>query len=322
MKRRSILATACVAILGTVSAALANGAVSEFPAGGLVFQPEEKISIAREDLEIDWDRINVRYVFVSSASEPLERTIGFPLARVSLADGPDNVENRSWSGDEGVDEPRNYMAFRVSVNGKPLTPKLHEYAWSGDTDITARILDLGIPLFAAAPDSHVLLAQLPEATLAELRRDDLVWDEAPPGAGWIAPKWQYQSVYEWTQTFLPGETVVEISYRPLFGADIDYHHYYPDGEGASLYCMDEATEQAIRIRGGQPEAFTVGYILQTARYWNGPIGDFRLKVGGDHGPLFAFCAPEGLKPAGDGKSWAAKNFIPRSDLKIVFYVYG
>lgn len=322
MKCRSSLAIACATILSTVSAAQANGAVSEFPAGGLVFKSEESISIAREDLEIGWNRINVRYVFVSSATEPLIRTIGFPLAKVSLEDGPDNIENRSWSQDEGVDDPRNYMAFRVFVNGTPLTPKLHEYAWSGETDVTRRLLDLDIPLLSTDMDSYVRLAQLPDATLEELRRHDLVWNEVPPGAGWIAPKWEYQSVYEWTQTFSPGETVVEISYRPLFGADVDYHRYYPDGEGASHYCMDEATKREFMTRGGQPEAFTVGYILQTARYWNGPIGDFRLKVGDDLGVLFAFCVPEGLEPAGDDRSWRARDFVPDSDLKIVFYVYG
>lgn len=319
MKCRSILAAASVAILGTISSALANGAITEFPAGGLVFKSEDNISIAREDLEIGWDRIKVRYVFVSSAPEALERTIGFPMAKVSLEAGPDNIGNRNRGRDEGVEDPRNYMAFTVSVNGEPLAPELHEYAWSGDTDVSRRILDLGIPLFAHDADSHVRLSQLPQATLDELRREGLLDEDA----GWVAPNWEYQSVYEWTQTFAPGETVVEISYRPLFGAGFDPGYYYPGAQGAGLHCMDDATERkfaALLARGTRPEAFTVGYILQTARYWSGPIGEFRLSIAGGHSSTFAFCVPEGLEPADDGRSWKATDFVPEADLNIVFYV--
>src|SRR5690606_19817696 len=120
--------------------------------------------------------------------------------------------------------------FRVAVNGEALAPVLHEYAWSGGTDVTSRLLDLGIPLFTWNMEGFEKLAQLPEAALAELKRDDLVWEEQPAEVGWLVPKWEYQTVYEWTQVFTPGETVVEIFYRPLFGAGNDYFSYYEGGE--------------------------------------------------------------------------------------------
>src|SRR5690606_27430539 len=72
MKLRSILAAFSI-VLGSTFAAMANGAWSEFPAGGVVvFKPDKNIRIAREDLEIGWKLIRVRYVFVSDASEPVE----------------------------------------------------------------------------------------------------------------------------------------------------------------------------------------------------------------------------------------------------------
>lgn len=37
-------------------------------------------------------------------------------------------------------------------------------------------------------------------------------------------------------------------------------------------------------------------------------------------PGFSFCVPDGLKPVGDGMSWVAEDFVPKSDLKIVFYL--
>lgn len=317
MKFRSILAAFSI-VLGSTFAAMANGAWSEFPVGGVVvFKPEKKIRIAREDLEIGWKLIRVRYVFVSDASEAVERTIGFPMAKVLLEDGPDHIENRAWV--EDGDDPRNYMAFRVAVNGEPLTPELHEYAWSGDTNVNQRILDLGLPLFAADSETYGKLAQLPEATLRELKRDNLlVWEEHPD-ADWLAPKWEYQAVYEWTQTFAPGETIVEVSYRPFYGSYYGPEPYYPGGERSAQYCYDDATRQKLTAAGSLPTPFTVGYILTTAQFWNGPIRDFHLKITKDEGDLVSFCVPDGLFAAGDGKNWEANDFVPRADLNIVFF---
>lgn len=317
MKFRSILIS-CFFVLGSTFAAMANGAWSEFPAGGVVvFKPEKDIRIAREDLEIAWNLIRVRYAFVSDASEPVERTIGFPLARVSLEDGPDHISSRTWATDGN--DPRNYMAFRVSVNGQPLTPELHEYAWSGDTNVSQRILDLDLPLFSAGDDTSEKLAQLPETTREELQRDNLLVWETYPSSDWFAPKWEYQAVYEWTQTFAPGETIVEISYRPLFGSDYGLEPYYPGGARSGQYCYDDATQEKLTAGRLQPTPFTVGYILQTARFWNGPIGDFRLKITRDKADFVSFCVPDGLSAVGDGESWEASDFVPRSDLNIVFF---
>src|SRR5690606_15243455 len=94
MRCHSIAAASLLVVLGSAPAALANGAVSEFPAGGVVFKAEKDVSIASEELEIGWKAIRVRYVFVSYATEPIERTIGFPMAKVSLEDGPDNILGR------------------------------------------------------------------------------------------------------------------------------------------------------------------------------------------------------------------------------------
>ncbi|KQZ95337.1 hypothetical protein ASD64_18830 [Mesorhizobium sp. Root157] len=69
-----------------------------------------------------------------------------------------------------------------------------------------------------------------------------------------------------------------------------------------------------------PEPFTVGYILQTAKNWHGPIGDFRLKISNGVGSMFSFCVPDGLRSVGDGTSWVAQDFVPSSDLKVLFYL--
>jgi hypothetical protein len=315
MSCRSIFPASLLVLLGTTVGVLANGAISEFPAGGVVFKHSREISIAREDLEIGWDRIRVHYVFESSASRPIERTIGFPTARISLDDSPDGIENRSAAA-HGSDT-RNYMAFEVRVDGKPFEPTLHEYAWSGDTNITRKLHDMGVPAFVAGAEMLKKLARLPEATVQKLVQEKL----AEPDGDSLIPQWQYQTVYEWRQTFRPGRTEVDISYTPLIGGRSDYEYYYPGHEGARLYCFDDATKQKLaKIKSplAGPEPFTVGYILGTARNWNGPIGAFRLEIV-EKNSFSSFCAPDGLKSEGDGKSWSAQDFVPRSDLKILFF---
>ena len=297
-------------------AALANGAWSEFPAGGVVFKSDNDISIVREDLEVGYDLIRVRYVFNSPTGEAVERTIGFPMAKVPLDDSPDNYPDRSWA--EDGQDVRNYMAFNVAVEGKPLTPRLHEYAWLGDTNVTGKLHEMGVPPFASSIDSYEKLAQLPEATIGRLVDEGL----AVRDGNWLIPQWQYQTVYEWTQSFEPGHTEVEISYKPLFGSFYGPEPYYPEGSESAAYCYDSATRQelaGILKERGLPIPFTVGYVLHTAGYWNGPIWEFNLKISKEDGDIVRFCVPEGLRAVGDGVSWFAEQFEPGSDLNLVFF---
>lgn len=298
---RFCIAIAVSLLVGGLTEARANGALAEFPAGGVVFRPSQEISIAREDLEIGWDRIRVRYVFHSIAPQPIEGTLGFPLAKVPQDDSPDGFQS----------EGRNYMNFEVSVDGKPVDSTPHEYAWLGETDITAKLDEMGVPVFAATPEAFEALARLPAATVERLKAEELV-DE---NGSWLVPRWSYQAVYEWTQTFAPGATEVEISYAPRFGATSEYSTYYPGGEGAQDYCLDEAVKQ--KLSGDvQPQPFTVGYILTTARNWNGPIGEFNLKIVNTDS-IASLCVPAGLTATDEG--WTGKDFVPEADLKVLFF---
>lgn len=306
---------ACALIFGLVCPVWANGAWSEFRTGGVVFKSEDKVSMLREDLEIGLDRIQVRYIFNNTAGEPLEKTIGFPMAKVPQDDTPDNLQERSWA-QEGQDV-RNYMAFSISVNGKPLVPKLHEYAWLGDVPVTDRLRELGAPVFAATVDSYVALAQLPVDTVNRLIEEKLA---LPVGTNWLVPQWQYQTVYEWTQHFEPGQTEVEISYRPLYGSPYEPFSFRADGPENGAYCHASVIKEiaALREQGIQPESLTVGYILRTAGYWEGPIGIFNLKIRKKEDDIVSFCAPEGLERSPDGAYWSARDFSPGSDLNILF----
>lgn len=319
MMRTSIRAFLSGALLGLSlpATALANGATASFPAGGVVFHEEKQIAIEREDLEISLERIRVRYVFRSSAPGPLHLTIGFPMAKVALEDGPDNLGERSAA----TDDPRNYMAFHVRANGKAVKPKLHEYAWVGDTNITARLQALHVPIFSDYNGRDFGLQNLPESTLKALTEAEFAtrYGKDPT----VYPLWYYQSVYEWRQTFPPGRSTVEIDYVPMYG-DITTEAKYSlfPGKGDDSYCYDAAFKarfKALRDQHVYTEPLTLGYILRTARNWNGPIGRFRLTIGNPDNYQFSFCPPTGLKPAGDGTTWEAENFTPDRDIDLVFF---
>ncbi len=317
MKCDSIFATGVSIFLGSTAAALGNGAMAGFPAGGVVFKQAKNISIAREDLDIGLDRVHVHYVFVSSARKSVVRTIGFPMAKVQQDDSPNGIANTSRA--ESGNDIRNYMTFKVIVNGKPVTPKLHEFAWFGDTNVTRKLHAMDVPVFAATADMYKKLAQLPDETISKLKDEKLAVKEE--NGTWLVPQWLYQTVYEWRQTFAPGKTEVDISYRPLYGASSDYQYYYEGGKGAPLYCLDQDVKKKLaelKAKGSSPEPLTVGYILETAKKWRGPIREFHLKLT-EKNSFSSFCVPDGLKASDDGTGWEAKDFVPGTDLKIVFY---
>jgi len=77
-------------------------------------------------------------------------------------------------------------------------------------------------------------------------------------------------------------------------------------------------------------AYTLGYVLQTARNWRGPIGTFNLTVKGGPIPMVgstdsrmtgavSFCSEVPVKPAA-ALRWegTADDFVPRQDLRLLF----
>ncbi|OQM76534.1 hypothetical protein BFN67_14260 [Pseudaminobacter manganicus] len=276
------------------TAALANGAMASFPAGGVIFHQNEHVSIEREDLTIGLERIHVHYVFRSSADRPLQLTIGFPMPKMMLDGGTNMLILRSAS----ETDLRNYMAFEVKANGKPIQPKLHEYGWMNGTNVTAQLQSMQIPVLLADP-SFFELQNLPQSTLDALMEANLVesYGEDP----FYYPRWKYQTVYEWQQTFPPGERTVDITYVPLYGVETTEGKYslFP-GTGNTRYCYDDAFKTRFDAQHAYFEPMQLSYLLKTARNWSGPIGAFQLKIENPEGYLFSFCPPAGLKTGGAG----------------------
>jgi hypothetical protein len=300
--------------------AFANGAVASFGAGGVEFRQSTDISIAREDLYLSPGEVRVDYVFVSRAEDEQTVTIGFPLPRVPATPAdPGSVQLVEGSGGD----LRNYVGFGVAVNGRPIIPVLHEFAWLDDRDVTAEIRAAGLPLLVDDEHWETVQALDPETAKA-LAASGLLWDDR---AGHREPAWHYQAVYEWRQTFPPGETAASIRYRPLLGWRADYgKSFYLEGEHAETACVDDRLRDEIEANGGYSEVAELDYITTTARNWAGPIGRFNLTVGTTRPKewtsgkiLIALCPADASVDEQGYRHWSATDYDPEKDIRVFFY---
>ncbi|WP_196257941.1 DUF4424 family protein [Pelagibacterium limicola] len=301
------------------SQAHANGSVASF-AGGVEFRQSTDIAIARQDLYLSPGEVRVDYVFVSRAEDEQTVTIGFPLPRIPATPAvPDAAQLVEGSGGD----LRNYVGFGVAVNGRPLIPVLHEFAWLDEKNVTAEIEAAGLPLLVGVEHWEATQALDPETTEA-LAASRLLWVY---DSGEREPAWDYQAVYEWQQTFPPGETAVSIHYRPLLGWRADYgKSFYLEGEYAKSACVDDRLRNEIEADGDYSEVAELDYIATTARNWAGPIGEFNLTVGTTTPREWmpaaihvAVCPADASTDEQGYRHWSATDFVPEKDIRVFFY---
>jgi len=332
-------AAAITLVAGVCAPAFANGVISEFPAGGLVFKEAANIAIAREDLYLSLREIKVHYVYRSDATDTETHTIGFPMPMVPVNGGPDYL---GGSDAAALGDMRNYMDFRVSVDGKPLEAKLHEFAWIDGKDVSAELIAAGVPLI---PDFTEEGGDAPFAGVDKAVLDGLIakgYFQTYEGSDYLDPLWDYQSVYEWEQDFAPGETEVEISYVPLNGYPGDIGGTYEGGAEYDdpktvkvnnfWYCIDDAMVKAIQKRKAKGdtgyEVVTQGYITTSGNFWKGPIEEFTLTVdkhdtaeGMTDAALVAFCPLDAKKVSDTQFQWSTTNYEPERDISVVYYSF-
>jgi len=315
IRQSSIIAfsVAAVAAIGA-PIVLANGVISERPAGGLVFTKSETIGIASEDLFLSIKEVRVAYVYNSMATKVQNVTISFPMPEMPVDGGPDSeVFNRLDDKDA-----RNYMDFAVKVDGKPVAVQMREVAWLRGQDVTARLTAAGLPLLYVK-NGQQALERLPQTLKDELAQEGLFIKSESDTTSY-SPEWTYQVVFEWEQSFAPGNTKVDIRYKPILGDSADYGDYFERGEGVKRYCIDDAFRTALQRRRASLEPLRLGYVLKTARFWRGPIGRFRLVVDKEKATnLVAFCPLNAKRISETAFEWTATNFLPERDIEVVFF---
>ena len=297
------------------SAAWANGVVTQRKAGGLVFTKTDTISIASEDLYISRDEIRVSYVYQSKSPKTQNVTISFPMPDIPLDDGPDTED--AFMNDK-IPDARNYMNFKVSVDGRAVESRMVERALFNGKDITARLKKDGVPLLATGKDRQAQLAKVSKSAKDALVKDEIL--SFSESNGFYMTNWSYQVLFEWEQPFKPGPTKVDVSYRPIYGDGADFGEYFETGEGVKKYCADPAFRAALKKRRASLDPAWIGYVVKTAKFWNGPIGKFRLVVDkGKPNNLTAFCPANSKKISDTQFEWTATNFVPSKDIDVVIF---
>lgn len=286
------------------------------PVGGIQFEGNADVVLAREDLYLSPDEVRVDYVFSSSTEQPQAVTIAFPLPRVFVP-----LESSPWNDldlDGVTGDIRNYLDLGIAVNGRPIIPILHEYAWDEDRQVTAQLRAAGIPLMPTDKAWIEAGKRLAPETIAMLDAAGVVQDRGT----YVDPSWQYQAVYTWSQTFEQGTTTVSIRYRPMIGWPTDYSYLaFIDGERAQAACVDEALRQKLADANTGFSVALVDYITGTTPHGSQPIGQFNLTVaaGNDRAILSAVCPAVTTMDEDGTRHWSTSNHVPTQDIHVTFY---
>jgi hypothetical protein len=316
--RRAWLLLATVAVLPIA----ANDTLATLGAGGLIPLKASNIVMESEDLEVSVHRITVRYVFRNLGERDVDATVAFPLPEL---DGG-VVENVLINLPSA--QPLNFVDFRMTVNGKPVSTQVEARAFKDKREITADLLALGLPLSPMDARIKGLFMKLSAADQQRLLTSH--WME---GCGSVDdqecwPWWQLHAQYYWTQRFPAKSTVkVEPVYRPVVGGS--YITRQDDGEGSvKPYCGGQDTLAAIKkasatrpvVHGSDTVLVErrIQYILTTANNWSGPIRNFRLSVVTDSPEdIVATCMPGLRRTASTRYELTLSNFHPDRELDLL-----
>lgn len=366
--RRALAPIAFVACLGLAVPGLANDSAAELAAGGLVLVKTDGIAMQREDLTISPSAVRVRYEMRNDTGKPMTLRVAFPMPDVP-PESPNGPQNAA-GGTVNIETPTHpdFLRFRVRVDGKDVTPEVEVKALLPDgRDVTAEVgriggmallMQTGVFLRddTISPDAEWRLTGTDRKLLSSADRRalrDIGAIELFDGqAGYRLP-WTTKITFHWMQDFKPGITVVEHDYRPVIGwrfitASAGAGPITASGGGDPMrdFCIDAATDKAIRAMRVAQDArsrtrpgeethltgYTLGYILKTARNWQGPIGTFRLVVEGGTVPeasgraggagqtgVMSLCTDLPLTRTDPNRFEATvRDYVPKEDLRILY----
>ena len=313
IRRIAVLAALLLAAPATPSAR-ANDTMAVGAAGGLVFVKSADVAMETEDLWISTEQVRVRYAFRNRGKAAVDALLAFPLPVFDhAAERVLDPDVQTTTGD--------FVEFTVTVDGKPVQPRLEMRAWLGETEVTAALAEAGLPLsrFVGGPRLDAAIEGLPEATRQKLAAAGIL---GPGEMGDFDPQWAVRSTYHWPQRFAPGRrTIIEHRYKPVVGSNWLLREQVQAGTEWAEYCIEPALRTALMTRLGPNDVarvLLVDYVLSTGANWAGPIGRFRLTIDkGTPGRLLSTCL-EGLKKTG-ATTWMLerRNFTPESDLRLM-----
>jgi hypothetical protein len=319
------------AMLGATAApALANDSTAELGTGGLILSRSDAVEMQSEDLFLSRDKVTVDYVFRNNSDKDVDTIVAFPMPDI---EGNPNVVPSI------PQEEDNFLGFAVTVEGKPVAPRLEQKAFAAGIDISADLKANAVPFYPFGKPAIDALAKLPQNVADDWQaRGIIVIDEYDDGSGWKrvrTPYWLLRSTYWWRANFPAGKAVrVSHRYKPSAGGTVGLTFYW-DGkfqgqydDYKKRYCMDADFEKAVRKAEGVPGADgnpplfegRLAYILTTGGNWaTGNIGKFKLTVDkGYAASLVSFCGKGVRKTGPTTFEMTAEDFYPEQDLDILF----
>lgn len=325
---------ACAFQALAITSVLANDSMATLGAGGLIFTRSEEITMAKEDLYISPEKVEVKYLYRNTTDKPVKTIVAFPMPKIG---GP--VEIMSAVPDEQSD---NFMDFSVVQDGDEIEPNLQQRVLVRGIDFTADVEEQEIPLQPLAKETTEALKTLEPDVIKDWLAKGLIVDlnYGSGGNGQSEPEyvpvWELESIYWWETTFPAGRDVeVEHRYKPSVGGSAGIVFMW-DGKASDAYadyqkryCVNETFLNAtVKLEKKQnPDAGLfyfeqwLSYILTTGNNWYGPIGDFHLTVDKlNPESLVSFCG-EGVKKTGPTTfEMRAKDYYPMDDLNILLIV--
>lgn len=303
------------------SMARADDTLVTLGAGGLVPEKSTQIVMESEDLQISIHRIKISYVFRNTTEQDIEAVVAFPLPDVESGI---NVELPNAA-------QLNFVNFRITADGKPISTQIESRAFRGGRDVTARIRAAGLPVSVLKP-VYSALTKISPAQLKELAREGLLMSDdcdAPFGEEGYCAAWTMRVRFYWTQRF-PANRAVTLTetYQPVVGGS----YIVPPGEMRDRdsivrrYCggaealrdIDEVMQKHQAFENFLLLERCIDFILRTANNWSGPIRNFHLTVLTDSREDITLACTPHLKRVGATRyEFSQSNFRPSADLKLM-----
>src|SRR5262249_23578997 len=158
-------------LLGALPPTRANDTLVTLGAGGLVPLQSSTVAMESERLHITLHRITVEYVFRNTASQDIDAVVAFPLPELdgaTLEVSPVELPSK---------DPTNFMSFKLTVDGKPVSPKAEIRAFKKDQEITEQLKSLGLPVSVLDTRMKAALAKLSKLQLSQLEQDNWIVKE-------------------------------------------------------------------------------------------------------------------------------------------------
>jgi hypothetical protein len=322
--RISRIARLLVFLLSALPFTWANDTLVTLGTGGLVPLKSSTLLMESEKLHITLHRVTVDYVFRNTSSQDIDAVVAFPLPELdgaTLEVSPVELPSK---------DATNFISFKLSVDGRAVSPKAEVRASKKDEDITERLKSLGLPISVLDNRMKAALGKLSKIQLSQLEEDGWIVKEESETAGkpstrfW--PWWQTHIQFYWTQHFPANGTVrVSHTYVPVVGGS------YIDDDGSHIaqrYCggatmLQQIQERKAKVDQQQQPGLTLWwrslqYILTTANNWAGPIKHFHLEIDSDApDDILMTCMPNIQRKSPTRYEFDAPDFRPDRNLNLV-----